>query len=361
MHRNDRAARRRARRASRRGVATERQKKRLSSHHGSSVTMSWKCPNCGVSWSARRRKCTTHNCRTTKPKTSAGRGVGRRRLVGLLATRMFVLGQLYGQRSLLEVWSSEEGGPIAVKAEASRVSPATMQATATTSATAQVAMDSAEQQEETARRLTELGNIISKLEDIGDPALADMVAAREGGEGDAAKSPARVHADVTTAQAGPGCARKHRQVGKGMEALRLLLEAKDQAWMVVASAIEVAQQKVDAWATRLRREQEQVSAAAMQGAHAGTPQHWAAGFCRGIAAGGRQAVSVGSLDFAPFWAAATKARRDLYQPPQLRVGGPREDGDREVSPERPVLGRPRRLRPRRGHHCGVASCHDGSR
>ena len=59
-------------------------------------------------------------------------------------------------------------------------------------------------------------------------------------------------------------AHKHRQVGEEMEALRLLLEAKSQAWMVAASALEVAQQEVDAWATRLRREQEQVSAAAMQ-------------------------------------------------------------------------------------------------
>ena len=50
-----------------------------------------------------------------------------------------------------------------------------------------------------------------------------------------------------------------------MEALRLLLEAKNQAWMVAVSALEVAQQEEDAWATRRRR-----------------PQHWAAGFAAAL-------------------------------------------------------------------------------
>ena len=85
-------------------------------------------------------------------------------------------------------------------------------------------------------------------------------------------------------------ARKHIQVGEDNEALRLLLEAKNQAWMVAASALEVAQREVDAWATRLGWEQEQVSVAAMQGR-----RHAAAlggGFCRGVAAGDRQVISV---------------------------------------------------------------------
>ena len=65
-HRNNPAARRRARRASRRGVATERQKKRLSSH--------MTCPNCGVSCSAGRRKCTTPKPKTLQDGESAGVG-----------------------------------------------------------------------------------------------------------------------------------------------------------------------------------------------------------------------------------------------------------------------------------------------
>ena len=77
-------------------------------------------------------------------------------------------------------------------------------------------------------------------------------------------------------------ARKHRQIGEEMEALQLFLEAKSQAWMVVASALEAAQEEVDAWATRLRREQEQVSATAMQGTQNGTPQQWAAGFAAAV-------------------------------------------------------------------------------
>ena len=42
-----------------------------------------------------------------------------------------------------------------------------------------VAMDASEQQEEIRQRPTELGKIISKLDDVGDPALVDLVAARK--------------------------------------------------------------------------------------------------------------------------------------------------------------------------------------
>ena len=74
-------------------------------------------------------------------------------------------------------------------------------------------------------------------------------------------------------------ARKHCQVGEELEALRLLLDAKAQAWREATLALERAQQEADTWAARLRREQEQVSAVAMP-MHvmcAGTPQHLAAG------------------------------------------------------------------------------------
>ena len=47
----------------------------------------------------------------------AGRGAGQRRNVGLLATGLFVLAQLCGQRSLLQTRSSEEGGPLAFSEE----------------------------------------------------------------------------------------------------------------------------------------------------------------------------------------------------------------------------------------------------
>ena len=49
------------------------------------------------------------------------------------------------------------------------------------------------------------------------------------------------------------------------------MEAQNQAWMVAASALEVAQQEVD-----------QVSAAAMQEAHGGTAQHRAEGFAAAL-------------------------------------------------------------------------------
>ena len=132
--------------------------------------------------------------------------------------------------------------------------------------------DDASEQEKIRQRVTELGKIISKLQDVGDPALVDLVAARKA-EKEVSSSWPSMHGTRL---------RKHRQVGEEMEALRLLLEAKDQAWMVAASAREVPQQEVGTWATRRRREQEHVSAAAMQGAHAGTPQHWAAGFAAAL-------------------------------------------------------------------------------
>ena len=66
----------------------------------------------------------------------------------------------------------------------------------------------------------------------------------EGGEGDAAKSLAGIQADVTTAQAGLGCTGQgcaQASLGWVREvALRLLLEVKNQARMVAASAVEVA-------------------------------------------------------------------------------------------------------------------------
>ena len=151
--------------------------------------------------------------------------------------------------------------------------------------------------------------------------------------------------------------------------------------MEAESALEVAQQEVDVWTTRLRREQEQVSAVAMPGARTRTPQSWAAGLAAALPPevarqfqswlasvspdamglhllenGEGRDVDLDGLEvcwssatsatpssmaaapsaFAPSRAAAQKARRDPYLPPQLRGRGPREDGGREVSPETPV-------------------------
>ena len=66
-------------------------------------------------------------------------------------------------------------------------------------------------------------------------------------------------------------ARKHRQVGEELEALRLLLDAKAQARREATLALELAQLEADTWAARLRREQEQVIAVT-------TPTH---GMCNG--------------------------------------------------------------------------------
>ena len=51
------------------------------------------------------------------------------------------------------------------------------------------------------QRLTELGKIISKLEDVGDPPLVDLVAARKAEKEVACGNPSRRH----NGSAGPGC------------------------------------------------------------------------------------------------------------------------------------------------------------
>ena len=90
----------------------------------------------------------------TDAKDFAGRGVGRCRHVGLLATactlwaEMPASGVELGGGTKLVVMATCRRLLLKSKAEASRVSPATMQATATTSATgkgAPVAMDASEQ------------------------------------------------------------------------------------------------------------------------------------------------------------------------------------------------------------------------
>ena len=112
------------------------------------------------------------------------------------------------------------------------------------------------------------------------------------------------------------------------------------------------------------------------------------GICRGVAARGRQAFSVvarvgltgrdsatsilsTSMASAVSWAPSAFApfpcrRREGSQgPPTSRRSFAWEDQERmetrRCRPRHQSLGRPRRPRPRRRHHCGVASCHFGSR
>ena len=67
--------------------------------------MSWTCPNCGVSCSAGRRKCTAQ-LQDTEAQDFAGLEVGGRRHVGLLATGMFVLEKLVTDVELRGGWSA---------------------------------------------------------------------------------------------------------------------------------------------------------------------------------------------------------------------------------------------------------------
>ena len=136
--------------------------------------------------------------------------------------------------------------------------------------------------------LNELDKIISKLEDVGDPALTDLVAARKaeketlrGRLQECKPTSQRLKLAQDVRDKAP---RKHRQVGEELEALRLLLDAKAQAWREAALALELAQQEADTWAARLRREQEQVSPVTMpmHGMCFGTPKLWAAGLAAAL-------------------------------------------------------------------------------
>ena len=64
-----RELRTRARRAARRKTLTEEPWLDVGVLNSENLFL-WTCPNCGVLCSAGRRKCTTHNCRTPKPKSS---------------------------------------------------------------------------------------------------------------------------------------------------------------------------------------------------------------------------------------------------------------------------------------------------
>ena len=174
-----------------------------------------------------------------------------------------------------------------LKAEASKLVPA-MAAASTTVQDSSAEMDTSAQQGEIKQRLNELDKIISKLEDVGDPALADLVAARNA-EKETLRG--RLQEYNPTSQrlnlaqdARDKAARKHRQVGEELEALRLLLDAKAQAWWEATLALELAQQEADTWAARLRREQEQVSAVTMpmHGMCPGTLQLWTAGLAAAL-------------------------------------------------------------------------------
>ena len=128
-------------------------------------------------------------------------------------------------------------------------------------------MDTSAQQGEIKQRLNELDQIISKLEDVGDNALADLVAARKA-EKETLRGRLQEYKPTSerlklAQDARDKAAPKHRQVGEELEALRLLLDAKAQAWREATLALELAQQEADTWAARLRREQEKVNAVSM--------------------------------------------------------------------------------------------------
>ena len=237
----------RARSAVRRDSLTEEQACALLLHHGSALTrvalrifrkMSWTCPNCSVMCGPGRRKCTTRDCRTPKPKSlqdveSAGlwacsecsysrNFVGREACYKCGARKRVERspsprrrdrksqesrGHGHRPRSFVEV----------LKAEASKFVPA-MTAASTTVQDSSAEMDTSAQQGEIKQRLNELDKIISKLEDVGTPALADLDAAQKA-EKETLRG--RLQEYKPTSQrlklaqdARDKAARKHRQVGE---------------------------------------------------------------------------------------------------------------------------------------------------
>ena len=233
-------------------------------------------------------------------------------------------------------------------------------------------MDTSAQQGEIKQRLNELDKIISKLEDVGDPSLADLVAARKA-EKETLRGCLQEYKPTSqrlklAQDARDKAARKHRQVGVELEALRLLLDAKAQALREATLALELAQQEADTWAARLRREQEQVSAVTMpmHGMCPGTPQLWAAGLAAALPsevakqfqpwlgsvssdAMGQQLLEnaddgleceVDVLDAqsnsaSSVLSAAQRTRRDPFMPPLLR-GAVKPGSGEEDSHETPV-------------------------
>ena len=118
----------------------------------------WACSECSDSRNfASREACYKCGARRVEPSTSP-----RRR------DRKSQESRSHGRRprSFVEV----------LKAEASKFVPA-MAAASTTVQDSSAEMDTSAQQGEIKQRLNEPDKIISKLEDVGDPALADLVAA----------------------------------------------------------------------------------------------------------------------------------------------------------------------------------------
>ena len=298
-----------------------------------------------------------------------------------------------------------------LKAEASKFAPA-MTAASTTVQDSSAEMDTSAQRGEIKQRLDELDKIISKLEDVGDLALADLVAARKAEKETLQRTSSRKQADVTASQVGPGCTGQGcTQSSSSWRGAGGVATASGREGTGLAGgdvALELAQQEVDTWAARLRREQEQVGAVTMpmHGMCPGTPQLWASRFSRSFAARGCQAVQswLGSVSsdamghqllenaddglecevdvldaqsnsaspvlspsassraapaFAPFRAAAQRTRRDPYMPPLLR-GAVKPGSGEEDSHETQSLGGLAGPRQRRRRQRSAASCHVGA-
>ena len=187
-------------------------------------------------------------------------------------------GEGAGSRSNLVVMDRPRSFVEVFEAEASKFVPA-MAAASTTVQDSSAQMHTSAHQGEIKQRINEFDKIISKLEDVGDPALADLVAARKA-ENETLRG--RLQEYKPTSQrlklaqdARDKAARTHRQVGEELEALRLLLDAKAQAWREATLALELAQQEADTW---------QASAVTMpmHGMCPGAPQLWAAGLAAAL-------------------------------------------------------------------------------
>ena len=233
------------------------------------------CPNCGVSCSAGRRKCTTHHCKTRSPRLRRTVSRPASAHVGLPATRMFVLAQLRGQRSLLQACSSEEGGALAFSEEEgqsswswphSAVFCGSPQDGGSACFSGHDASDSDYFRDSPGRTCRDglygaaggdqaeahgARQNLSKLEDVGDPALADLVAARKADKETLRDSKPTSQRLKLAQDARDKAARKRRQVGEEMMdgGRRCGFFWRRRIRLGGGLGARSGQQEVDGWAT----------------------------------------------------------------------------------------------------------------
>ena len=285
-----------------------------------------------------------------------------------------------------------------------------MTAASTTVQDSSAQMDTPAQRGEIKQRLTELVKIISKLEDVGDSALADLFVARK--------------AEKETLR---GRLQEYKPTSQRLKLARAIIAKSERRWRR-CGCFWMRRHKLGGkrrWHSRsLSRKRihglpdydeskSKVSAVAMpmHGMCPGTPQLWAAGLATALPpevamqfrswlgsvssdAMGHQLLESGAdglecevdvldaqsnssssvlspsassraaLAFAPFRAAAQRTRKDPHMPPLLRgavkPGQGKMGVGRRTRPRRQSLGRPRRPRQRLKHQRWVASCHVGS-